>query len=378
MKDTKTKKRGLAAIFRLCPARHILILASGLAILLHLLTRDNKSLMSLVSLKFVRPVHAFLARVSAFVPFSLAEILVLLFAAGVLAYLLMALFGLVKAERKPEKVYIISITLLSIVLFVYALFCLLWGVYYYGESFADNMGLRDEAVSVGQLEAVTVYFAGLANAYCDQVPRDENGFCAIDRDLVLARSDRIYENAERLFPTLEGPDVRAKGIKVSKLLSFMDTTGFFFPFTGEANVNTHFPSSLFPATVAHELAHQRGIAQEEQANFIAVLASLESGDAEFCYSAALLAYVHLGNALHGADYEAWKEVFSSLDERVVRDIALENHYWAQFESPVQDISNAVYEGFLQSYDQTLGLSSYGACVDLLVNYYYEKAIAFDR
>ena len=38
---------------------------------------------------------------------------------------------------------------------------------------------------------------------------------------------------------------------------------------------------------------------------------------------------------------------------------------------MQKASNTVYEGFLQSYDQELGLKSYGACVDLLVNYYYE-------
>ena len=40
---------------------------------------------------------------------------------------------------------------------------------------------------------------------------------------------------------------------------------------------------------------------------------------------------------------------------------------------MQSVSNTVYEGFLHSYDQTLGLKSYGACVDLLVNYYYGDA-----
>ena len=39
---------------------------------------------------------------------------------------------------------------------------------------------------------------------------------------------------------------------------------------------------------------------------------------------------------------------------------------------MREVSNTVYESFLQSYDQTLGLKSYGACVDLLVNYYYES------
>ena len=104
-----------------------------------------------------------------------------------------------------------------------------------------------------------------------------------------------------------------------------------------------------------------------------MLASLEYGDAEYCYSACMLAYTHLGNALYSADYDAWKSIYLTLNEDVRRDFAANREYWAQFETPVQKVSNTVYEGFLHSYDQTMGLKSYGACVDLLVNYYYEQA-----
>ena len=36
--------------------------------------------------------------------------------------------------------------------------------------------------------------------------------------------------------------------------------------------------------------------------------------------------------------------------------------------PVDTVSNAVYDGFLKSYG-TIGVKSYGACVDLLVAYF---------
>ena len=80
--------------------------------------------------------------------------------------------------------------------------------------------------------------------------------------------------------------------------------------------------------------------------------------------------------LRSADRAAWERVYGTLSEDVKRDLALNNAYWRQFETPVQSVSNSVYEGFLRSYDQTLGLKSYGACVDLLVNYYYEDAEEF--
>ena len=54
---------------------------------------------------------------------------------------------------------------------------------------------------------------------------------------------------------------------------------------------------------------------------------------------------------------------------MLRDFAANQTYWQRFKTPVQSVSNTVYEGFLQSYDQNLGLRSYGACVDLLVKYY---------
>ena len=49
------------------------------------------------------------------------------------------------------------------------------------------------------------------------------------------------------------------------------------------------------------------------------MASLLYGDPDYCYSACLLAYTHLGNALFSADREAWEEVYASLSEPVLRD-----------------------------------------------------------
>ena len=115
------------------------------------------------------------------------------------------------------------------------------------------------------------------------------------------------------------------------------------------------------------------MAQEDEANFVAVLACLSDGDPVFCYSACLLAYIHLGNALYEADYDAWLDNYARLSAPVRADLAENNAYWQQFKSPVSQVSDAVYTGFLHSYGQTLGLKTYGKCVDLLVAYYYDEA-----
>lgn len=43
-------------------------------------------------------------------------------------------------------------------------------------------------------------------------------------------------------------------------MSRINYTGFFFPYTAEANVNVDSPLCMLPSTIAHELAHQRGVA----------------------------------------------------------------------------------------------------------------------
>ena len=368
--DVETKKkRGAAAIWNLCPGRHALALLSALLIALHLLTRSNRALNAALSLRLVRPLHRALARLYAPLPFSAAELLLALFVLSLLAFLAVQLVRLVRRGERLKRLYRLAVTLLTVFLAVYAGFCLLWGVYYYGDDFAAQSGLKDEPVSVEQLERVTERFARLANDCAGRVERDENGVYAADRREILAYSPKLYRAVERDFPCLAGPELAAKGIVCSKVMSLVDFTGFFFPFTGEANVNLDFPPSLLPSTVAHELAHQRGVAKEQEANFVAVLACLADGDPDYVYSAALLAYTHLGNALRKADYAAWERIYDTLDERVLADFAANRAYWARFETPVQAASNTVYEGFLYSYDQELGLRSYGACVDLLVNYY---------
>ena len=349
--------------------RHTLVLAAAVVILLHRALRGSHTLMSRLSQTVIRPLLQRLGQRCAAYPFSVAELVI---AVGVTLAVLYILFCLEHTHRRGGflgQLYRFLLTFVSFGLVIYAGYCVLWGTYYYGDDFIAQSGLEQREISTVELQRVTAYFAALANTYADQVPRDEEGVCATDREEVLARSDGVYTALEQRYPCLAGAPLRAKPVRASRLMSYLDFTGFFFPFTGEANVNTDYPPSLFASTVAHELAHQRGVAKEQEANFVAVLACLSYGDPDYIYSAALLAYIHLNNALVTADPAAASAIRQELNEAVERDLAANSRYWAQFETPVQTASNRVYETFLQSYDQTLGLKSYGACVDLLVNYY---------
>ena len=366
-KEKKEKKE--KKISEHCPVREAILVLSLMVIGIQRMLRLSTDAMKKLSEELVRPIHRALSVLNAGVNFSVAELVIALAVAAVAAYAVWLLIRLVRGPKRIQTFLRGILTCLCAVTFVYACFCVLWGIYYYGEDFTEKSGLKEDPISTEQLQETTAYFAELLNTYSQRVTRDENGLYTADRKAILGRSDEVFGNIEKEFPCLEGPSIRAKGILFSKIMSYTDFTGFFFPFTAEANVNMDFPAGLFASTVAHELSHQRGVAKEQEANFTAVLACLAYGDDDYCYSAAMLAYTHLGNALFSADREAWLTVYSTLDENVLKDFAANRAYWKQFETPVQEVSNTVYENFLFSYDQTMGLKSYGACVDLLVNYF---------
>ncbi len=377
MNDTAFKTENRSALrrwFRLCPVRHCLCLLGLLVIGAYFALRSRTALMLSVSERFVRPCHRALSRLCSHVPFSVAELLITLAVVLLLVYIIFSIVCFLRRPERAARLYRFVLTLLTAFSLIYGGFCLLWGVYYYASDFEQQSGIYGAPVSVEQLTAVTRRFTDLVNDYGALVQRDGNGEFAEDLDAVFDRAASIYDHVQVSVPCLAGDAVTPKRVFFSRVMSYINFTGFFFPFTGEANINTDCPASLIPSTIAHEIAHQRGVAEEDEANFAAVLACLESRNDAYAYSACLLAYIHLGNALYRADYAAWAENYQRLSDGVRADLNANSVYWSQFETPVSTVSDSVYTGFLQSYGQSLGLQTYGKCVDLLVAYYYNDAM----
>ena len=371
MKTKEKNKIDFGRIWRLCPVGHTVLLVSVLWLSVYFATRGHRKWMELLSRILVRPWHRMAGRLLSLVPFSVAEWVVA-------AWLLLAVWFLVRLmihmrrDDPPGAVYRWFVSLLAVAAAIFGLFSLWWGVYYYAGTFSETAGISDRPISREELESVTAWFAAQAEEYAPLVDRDEDGVFTADRKELFEHSKTLYRAVEEIFPSLRGPGLRAKPVIFSRIMSYTNTTGFFFPYTAEANINVDCPMTMLPATIGHELAHQRGVAREDEANFVGILACMEDGDPAYAYSGALMAYVYLGNALHDTDYDSWLRIASSFSEPIRRDLAAHNAYWAQFETPVATISDTVYETFLETYGDDRGMKSYDACVDLLVIYYLDR------
>jgi len=354
----------------LAPVRLIITAAALLTAAVCCLARGNRPFMEQIYYSITRPYHNFMARLCSHVSFSVAETVWTAAVIFVLIYLIAQILLLIRRKNRRRRVYHTLLTAAMITSLFWAGFALLWSPCYSIPTFAEQAGISDGAVSAGDLAAVTEYMAKLANSYSAGVKRDAAGVCTLDRSAVLDRASGIYSNVAVQWPFLAGEKLRPKAAVFSRFMSVLDFTGYYFPMTGEANLNMDFTAALLPATAEHEISHQRGIAKEQECNFIAAAACLASDDDEFRYSGALMAYIYLSNALKSADESAWQEIVSALNDNVKADLAANNAYWAQFQnSAVRKASDNIYGDFLEGNGQTLRLRSYGACVNLLVNYY---------
>ncbi len=360
----------MRAFLRYFKGLHIWLVVNALVLALFFLLRSQRAVMNAVSRCFAMPLERALGRLWGLVPFSVAELCYALAFLGLFVFLIRSVALLWRAEYKREVLYRRVMGLLNALLSLYAAFCLLWGVNYYTDDFCDMSGIRAAPVAREDLVAVTRFFAEQTALSADGFARGADGVYAVPREESLALAPALYEGMYAEFPFLRIPvDPKPKGIFFSRVMSAMNVTGLYFPFTGESNLNMDFPAALFPSTVAHELAHRRGIASEQQCNFLAVLASTRSDDAAYRYSGWLLGYIHLSNALYTIAPEEWGDIREQLPATVIADLRAASDYWAQYDGATARASGRAYDAMLKSYGDELGMQSYGAVVDLLVSYY---------
>ena len=302
-------------------------------------------------------------------PFSVVEWMYVAFILVVLVWVIVLLLRVCRGSDRWNIAYGGMMGLACLCLTVWGFYCLFWGVNYYADGFQEKSGIYAQDVAVEELERVTWDFAVKLAEAADDVARDENGRFAVPREEIFAGSTEIYKNIAENFPFLARTDRMPKKMVFSRLFSAMNFTGFYTPFTGESNLNVDSPVCLLPANIAHELAHQRGIASEQECNFLAIAAATSCDDPNYRYSGYLMGYIHLGNALYRADREKWETIRALLPETVVADLHYHSAYWDQFEGVTAKVSGKIYDTTLKSYGQADGIKSYGTVVDLLVAYY---------
>lgn len=151
---------------------------------------------------------------------------------------------------------------------------------------------------------------------------------------------------------------RIKPAVFGNLLEYSGIQGYYNPFTGEGQLNAQLPDFLSPFVISHEMAHQMGIAAEQDANLLAYIACTESGDADFRYSAYLNVWLYTNGKLRGRDSTLANEMRARLNPVSRRHLEVLRARHRKYRSPVSRLSNLFYDNFLKLNQQERGLESY--------------------
>ena len=316
--------------------------------------------------------HAFrtvLATLTSWIPFSLAELLLYLSP-------LLLVFVVRHAWRYHLDTWYATLRYLACLSAVLSLFfstfAFSFGTAYYVRGLDERMGFATGEIDAALLEATTARLVSEINALVPQITYGEDGFSKQPATLAEMNDKLLaaYDVVSGEYPFIRTMQSNIKPVQASRLMSYTHITGVYTYFTGEANVNTYFPDYTLPFTAAHELAHQRGIARENEASFVAFLVCTASDDPYIRYAGYLNLYEYVTGALYRVNRDAHFALLKTLHPAVLGELLAYDAFFEEFaDAPMASVSDAVNDTFLKLNGNEAGTASYGLVVELAVAYY---------
>ena len=337
--------------------------------ILHIIARFSTPFADWVNTVPAAGVRFLLAKISGILPFSIAELLIM----ALPAILVFLIIGAVHYAKSKQGFWRYLSAMLSALGLLYSLFVLTIGCGYQTTTLDQQLGLAREKVSVAELYETAGLLLEETAARSEEIARVDGAstmpfsFAEMNDRLLEA-----YEQVTKEHPFIQSMRSRLKAVTLSEAMSYTHITGVYTYMTGEANLNIAFPDYTLPFTAAHELAHQRGIAREDEANFVAFLVCIASDDPYIQYSGYFNMLEYVASALYQADPETYYALLDRYSKGMRQETIAYRAFFEKYQdSVVGEISGNINNSYLQM-QGTPGTQSYGMVVDLAVAYYKQK------
>ncbi len=373
MKSHNGDKKTDCAALRMLKAGWIFIplaLAAAMYFLLPMFPEFTEYIVSRVIFKIFTVPVGFL---TSLIPISLTEICAVLAVPAVIALVVVFVVRMKKSRSGKRTALKAGRFLAGFLSFAALIYMVGHGANYYRLSLESLMELDTSPKPAEFLLAVCRDLASHAAQEREYLTEDENGCVQFSEDIYteLSRTGSGYEALSEEYPFLWTSIGRQKPVQLSYWWSYTGITGMYFPFLAECNVNIEQPDLSIPFTASHESAHSRGIAFENECNFLAYLSCINSEYPEFRYSGYMNAFKFCSNSLYAYDKDMWREAYECTTDGMRRDFTAENEYIDSFKGEVQTASTAVNDGFIKAQGVSDGTRSYGRVTDLILAHYHK-------
>ena len=313
--------------------------------------------------------------ITRWIPFSIGDL-------GYLALLLILVIRVLKMasiiirkQYAKSFLWYLCYRLITLLLWVYIIFKLIWALNYDRLGIAYQLSISPQPYTKEEVSSLTNQLIDKVNTYRKQMP--DIILKEKSLDTIYAEAFRSYQTVSAGFPFLQYRNLSVKGSLFSGIGDYMGFSGYYNPFTGEAQVRTDIPRVLIPYITCHEMAHQLGYASESEANFVGYLAASSSKDPYFLYSVYLDLFSYAQGEeifLYGKDkdYTQFAAVIRQNRERLDTLVKLDRKAIREFFNKRKNrISPAVsnlYDQYLKLNKQSAGVNSYNEVIGWLIAY----------
>ncbi len=300
------------------------------------------------------------------VPFSVGD-LVYLFA---LIWLLIRLVRVIRqlAGRQLGRQWWIRglRKLAAAVLILYVTFNMLWGLNYDRLGVAFQLQLNPQPYTNVELQNLVELIVQRLNQLdsMSRVQRPE-----------LQSKRFVFSAADRAYQSLGLQDsrfvYRVRSVKpslYSYLGNYLGFAGYYNPFSGEAQVNTTIPVFTQPFTSCHEMGHQLGYAQENEANFAGYMATKSSPDPAVRYSVYFDLYQYAASELYLRDSTRLIPLRAQLHHDIRMDYQELVRFNRRYQNPLEPLIQKLYGRYLRANNQPQGIMTYDEVTGLVMAY----------
>ncbi len=245
-------------------------------------------------------------------------------------------------------------------------FMLLWGFNYGRVPLSEQLELDTRPLSSEELWQELEQSAKFVSILRTQLPlSDTTDYESLP--LSQGAEARIRHTLKNQLAALDLPaagTVRIREVVPGGLLHF-NTSGVYFPLTGEAHLDEGLHSLQKPFVMAHEMAHGFGITDEGACNFLAWLACTRADNLYIRYSGHLTYLRYVGSAVRRrdpAEYAAFRQNLPRAVQADLNSIAENNNRYREIAPVLRD---AVYDQYLKSQGVADGMASYSRVIGLV-------------
>lgn len=343
------------------PLLRRLLLLSGLSALVYVLGFFPRLVEPLYAEGLYRLTSVLQRSISSLLPFALGDFLYLL----LILYVLWALYHFYKKiaeKRLGHKDWLhVPIGVLNFILVLYLLFKILWGLNYSRVPVARQLGIGNEKYNTKELVLLGKYFIARLNGL-QHLKRSTYTTGQLQAEAKLAY-DKLRE--KNSFFTYRSPAV--KPVLNSWVVTKIGIEGYYNPLSGEANINMRLPATSLPFVTCHEIAHQLGVAREDEANLVGYLVAINSKNLDFRYSAAYNMLKSILFEIRIKSPEDYQQLYQSINPVTLKDIQNDRHFWQKYNSDMYLYFGLAFDRFLKLNNQSKGTDSYQDIVLWLYN-----------